>query len=79
MQQTQVRSLGWADPVEKETATYSRVLVWDIPSTEESGGLQSMGSQRVGHDLLDKNNSTETRDESMTMIPGQVLSQQKGK
>ena len=50
MQKTQVRSLGWEDPLEEEMATYSSILAWEIPWTEEPGGLQSMGSQRVGHD-----------------------------
>ena len=49
MQETQVPSLGWEDPVEKGVATHSTVLAWRIPWTEEPGGLQSMGSQRVGH------------------------------
>jgi len=42
--------LGWEDPLEKEMATHSSILAWRIPCTEEPGGLQSMGSQRVGHD-----------------------------
>ena len=50
MQETQVQSLGWEDPLEKEMATYPSILAWRIPWTEEPGGLQSMGSQRVGHD-----------------------------
>ena len=50
MQETQVRSLGWEDPVEKEMATHSSTLAWKIPWTEERGSLQSMGMQRVGHD-----------------------------
>ena len=50
MKEMQVRSLGWEDPLEKEMATHSRILAWEIPWTEEPGGLQSMGSQRVGHD-----------------------------
>ena len=50
MQETWVRSLGWEDPLEKEMATHSSILAWRIPWTEESGGLQSTGSQRVGHD-----------------------------
>ena len=50
MQETQVRSLGWEDPLEKGWATHSSVLAWRIPWTEEPGGLLSMGSQRVGHD-----------------------------
>ena len=49
MQETQVRSLGWEDPLEKEMATRSSTLAWRIPWKEESGGLQSMGSQRVRH------------------------------
>ena len=49
MQETQVRSLGWDDPLEKGMATHSSILAWRIPWTEEPGGLQSMGSQRVGH------------------------------
>ena len=49
MQETQVQSLGREDPLEKEMATHSSILAWRIPLTEESGGLQSMGSQRVGH------------------------------
>ena len=50
MQETWVLSLGWEDPLEKGMATYSSTLVWRIPWTEEPGGLQSIGSQRVGHD-----------------------------
>ena len=50
MQETQVRSLGGEDPLEKEMATHSSILSWKIPWTEEPGRLQSMGSQRVGHD-----------------------------
>ena len=49
MQETQVRSLGWEDPLEKEMAAHSNILAWKIPWTEEPGWLQSMGSQRVGH------------------------------
>ena len=48
--QCRVSSLGWEDPLEKEIATHSSVLAWQIPWTEEPSGLQSMGSQRVGHD-----------------------------
>ena len=50
MQGTQVRSLGWEDPLEKEMAIHSSILAWRTPWTEEPGRLQSMGSQRVGHD-----------------------------
>ena len=49
MQETRVRSLGWKDPLEKAMAAHSSILTWEIPWTEESGGLQSMGWQRVGH------------------------------
>ena len=45
MRETQVRSLGREDPLEKETATHSSILAWRIPRTEEPGGLRSMGSQ----------------------------------
>ena len=50
VQETQVPSLGREDPLEKEIATHSGFLAWKIPWMEEPGGLQSMGSQRVGHD-----------------------------
>ena len=50
MQEIRVQSLGWDDPLEKGIATHSSFLAWEIPWTEEPGGLLSMGSQRVGHD-----------------------------
>ena len=50
MQETQVQSLGQEDPLEEATATHSSILAWKIPWTEKPGGLQSTGSQRVGHD-----------------------------
>ena len=50
VRQTRVRSLGGEDPVEKDMATHSSILAWIIPWTEEPGGLQSLGLQRVGHD-----------------------------
>ena len=50
MLETWVQSLGREDPLEKELATHSSILAWRIPWTEELGGLQSTGSQRVGHD-----------------------------
>ena len=58
MWETWVRSLGWEDPLEKGTATHSSILAWRIPRTEESGGLQSMGSQRVGHNWVAFNFTT---------------------
>ena len=51
MWETQVRSLGWEDPLEKEMAIHSSTIAWKIPWTEEPGKLQSMGSQRVGRDF----------------------------
>ena len=50
MQETWVRSLGQEDPLEKEMATHSTILAWRIPWTEEPGGLQPTGSQRIRHD-----------------------------
>ena len=50
MRETRVQSLGQEDPLEKEMAPHSSILAWKIPWTEEPGGLQSMGSQRAGHD-----------------------------
>ena len=49
MQETQVQSLGWEDPMDKEMATHSSIHAWRSPWTEEPGGLQSMGLPRVGH------------------------------
>ena len=49
-QETQVQSLGWEDPPEKGMAIHSSILAWQIPRTDELSWLQSMGSQRVGHD-----------------------------
>ena len=50
MQETRIQSLGWEDPLEKRMAIHSSILAWRISWTEEPGGLQSMGSQRIGHD-----------------------------
>ena len=49
-QEMPVRSLGWADPMEKEMATYSSILAWEVSRTEEPGGLQSVRTQRVEHE-----------------------------
>ena len=65
VRKTWFQSLGWEDPLEKEMATHFSILAWRIPWTEELGGLQSMGSQRVGHDwateqqehIIKKNNN----------------------
>ena len=54
MQETQVRSLGWEESLEKEMATHFNILAQRIPGTEEPGGLQSTGSHRVRHDLATK-------------------------
>ena len=58
MQETQVRSLGQEDPLEKEMATHSSILAWRIPWTEEPGTLQSMGLQTVGHGLATEHTYT---------------------
>ena len=50
LQETWVQSLGWDHPLEEEMATHSSILAWEIPWTEEPGGLQFMGSQRIRHD-----------------------------
>ena len=60
MQETQVQSLGREDPLEKEMATHSSILTWEIPWTEEPGGLQSMGSQRVRHNRVTEYTHTHT-------------------
>ena len=52
MRETRVQSLGWEDPLEKEMAIHSSTIAWKIPWTEEPGRLQSMGSQRVGHNWV---------------------------
>ena len=49
-QETRVQCLDWDDPLEERTASHSSILAWEIPRTEETGGLQSTGSQRVRHD-----------------------------
>jgi len=54
IQETQVGSLGGENPLEKEIATHCSILTWRIPQIEEPGGLQSMRSQRVRHDLATK-------------------------
>ena len=54
MQETQVRSLGWEEPLEEEMATHSSILVCESPWTEKPGRLQSIGLQNFGHDLVAK-------------------------
>ena len=50
MQEMQVQALGWEDLLEKEMAIHSNILAWEIPQAEETGRLQSVGLQRIGHD-----------------------------
>ena len=57
MQKTWVRSLGWEDPLKEGMETHSSILAWRIPWTEEPDGLQTMGSQRVGHDWVTKHST----------------------
>ena len=71
MQETRVRSLGWEDPQEKATATHSSILAWRIPWTEEPGGLQTVGLQRVGHDWATKH--THTHAHTYPMISALLL------
>ena len=59
MQNTWVQTLVQEDPPEKETATHSSILAWEIPWTEEASGLQSIGLQRVSYNLATKNNNKE--------------------
>ena len=59
MQETWVQTLGQEAPLEKRMATHSSVLAWETPRTEEPGGLQSLGSQRVGHTLVTKEQQKE--------------------
>ena len=59
-QETPVQSLGGKDPLVKEMGTHSSILAWEIPWTEEPGGLQSLGSQRVGLDWVTKHTHTHT-------------------
>ena len=63
-QETWVRSLCREDPLEKEMETHSSILAWEITWTEEPGGLQSMWSQRVRHDLVTKQQSSQQLDEA---------------
>ena len=66
MQETVVRSLGWEDILEKGMATHSSTLAWKIPWTEEPGGLQSMGLQRVRHNWATHTHHTHTHTHTHT-------------
>ena len=72
MQETPIRSLGEDDPLEKEMATHSSILAWEVPRTEEPGGLQSMGLQRVRYDCSDRAHSldfpTSTQEVLMQLV-----------
>ena len=57
MRETWVRNLSWEDPLEESMATHSNILAWRIPWTEEPGGLQPVGSHRVGHGRVTKHSS----------------------
>ena len=72
MQETPVWSLGREDPLEKKMATHSSILVWRIPWTEDPGGLQLMGSQRVGHDWA--TNTFTSSDWKHPPLPSFILS-----
>ena len=63
-----VGSLGWEDPLEEEMATHSSILAWKIPWTEEPGGLQSMGSQRVRHNLATKQQQLQLMNDKYNQI-----------
>ena len=72
-QEMMAQYLDWDDLLEKEMATHSSILVWKIPWTEEPGGLQSMGSQRVGHDLVNERTHAHSKlseTEIMSSPPG---------
>ena len=76
MQETQVQSLGLEDPLEKEMATYSSILAWRIPWMEESGRLQSTGSQRVRHDWATSLHFTSARNDSLQVCLSPTPSKQ---
>ena len=67
IQETWVRSLGQEDPLEKETATHSSILAWEISWTEEPGRLQSMGLQRIRHNLVTKQQQQELKNNQPMM------------
>ena len=68
MQEMWVQSLGGLDSLDEEMATHSSILAWETPWTEEPGGLQSTGSQRIGHDSATKQQGT-----SPGGVPGGML------
>ena len=78
MQETQVQSLGWEDPLEKEMATHSSIFAWGIPWTEKPGGLQSLGLQELDMTLSNQTTTisakaaTTTRDNPALVIHAQM-------
>ena len=72
MRETRVRSLGQEDPLEKEMAAHSTILAWRIPWTEEPGGLQSMGSQRVEHDFITEDRDTDVKNGLVDIVGGSI-------
>ena len=58
LQEMRVQSLGWKDPLEQEMATHSNILAWEIPWTEDPGGLHSVGSQRIRYDSATEHTHT---------------------
>ena len=68
-----VRSLGQEDPLEEEMATHSSILAWKIPWTEDPGGLPSMGSQRVGRDVVTKQQHTTLPPTALVLQPWRLL------
>ena len=79
MQEIQVQSLGQEDPLEKETATRSSILAWNIPWTEELGRLQFMASQRIRHDFSTKPNLSLRDTEEPALKDGFLILQRKFK
>ena len=73
MQETWVQSLGWEDPLEKGKATHSSILAWRIPQTEEPGGLQPTGSQRIGHDWVTWKKRSSPVKPSKPSMPGPLF------
>ena len=72
MQEMHVQLLGQEEPLEKELTTHSSILAWEIPRTEEPGELLSMGLQRVGHDLVTKQQQQQIRLQLIYFLIGSV-------
>ena len=75
MQEMRVQSLGWKDPLEEEMATHSSIPVWEILWTEEPGGLQSMGSQKIRQSLATKTTNNNKLCEAAHSATGQLCQQ----